>query len=271
MSAFSLLPLFPFFPFLLFMTITLLGTGTSSGVPLIGCTCEVCRSVDFRDKRLRSSVHIAVDGHSFVIDTGPDFRQQVLRLNLTQLDAVLFTHEHKDHTAGLDEIRAYNFRSGQDIPIYGRPTVLAQLQREFAYIFSEHKYPGTPRVRVHEISDQPFEVLNVPVIPIEVMHHKLPVFGYRIGDFTYLTDLNYIAEDELKKVYGTKILILDALQRQAHISHFTLDQAVALAQRIGAAQTYFIHISHKLGLHSEVEKELPPTIRLGYDGLQLRL
>ncbi len=253
------------------MLVTLLGTGTSSGVPLIGCACDVCHSLDFRDKRLRSSVHIAVDDLSFVIDTGPDFRQQVLRLNLLQLDAVLFTHEHKDHTAGLDEVRAYNFRSGQDMPVFGRPTVLAQLQREFSYVFAEKKYPGTPRIQLHEITNAPFTVRGIPVIPIEVMHHKLPVYGYRIGDFTYLTDLNAIAEPELEKVTGTKVLVLDALQRDAHISHFTLDQAVALAQRIGAEQTYFTHISHKLGLHNEVEKELPPTIRLGYDGLQVRL
>ncbi|GAB3955174.1 MBL fold metallo-hydrolase [Spirosoma harenae] len=253
------------------MIITLLGTGTSSGVPLIGCQCDVCRSVDFRDKRLRTSVHISVEGRSFVIDTGPDFRQQVLRLNLLQLDAVLFTHEHKDHTAGLDEIRAYNFRSGHDMPVYGRPTVLAQLQREFAYIFAEHKYPGIPRVILHEVYNEPFDILGVQVTPIEVMHHKLSVFGYRIGDFTYLTDLNYISEEELEKVYGSRVLVVDALQRQAHISHFTLDQAVALAQRIGADQTYFVHISHKLGLHSEVENELPPSIRLGYDGLQIKL
>lgn len=253
------------------MTITLLGTGTSSGVPLIGCECAVCRSVDFRDKRLRSSIHIAVDGCSFVVDTGPDFRQQVLRLNLRQLDAVLFTHEHKDHTAGLDEVRAYNFRSGKDMPIYGRPTVLAQLQREFAYVFAEHKYPGTPRIQLNEIQNEPFDVQGVRIIPIEVMHHRLPVYGYRIGDFTYLTDLNAIAETELQKVFGTKILVLDALQRQPHISHFTLDQAVAVAQRIGADRTYFTHISHKLGLHHEVEKELPPSIRLGYDGLQIKV
>ena len=253
------------------MVVTLLGTGTSSGVPLIGCECAVCQSVDYRDKRFRSSIHIAVDARSFVIDTGPDFRQQVLRLRLKQLDAVLFTHEHKDHTAGLDEIRAYNFRSGQDIPLYARATVLAQLKREFAYIFADHKYPGIPHVRTAEIRNEPFEVLGVHFIPIEVMHHKLPVFVFRIGDFTYLTDLNHIADEELEKVYGTKILVLDALQRTAHISHFTLDQAVALAKRIGADQTYFTHISHKLGLHREVESELPPNIRLGYDGLQIRL
>ena len=253
------------------MTITLLGTGTSSGVPLIGCECAVCQSVDYRDKRLRSSIHIDVEGRSIVVDTGPDFRQQVLRLRLNRLDAVLFTHEHKDHTAGLDEVRAYNFRSGQDMPIYARPTVLAQLQREFAYIFSEHKYPGVPHVRTTVIINEPFDVLGVQFIPIEVMHHKLPVFGFRLGDFTYLTDLNYIADEELEKVYGTKILVLDALQRAPHISHFTLDQAVAMARRIGADRTYFTHISHKLGLHREVENELPDNIRLGYDGLQIRL
>ena len=253
------------------MVITLLGTGTSSGVPLIGCACEVCRSVDFRDKRLRSAVHIAVNGRSFVIDTGPDFRQQVLRLDLKQLDAVLYTHEHKDHTAGMDEVRAYNFRSGQDMPIYARRSVLEQLVREFAYVFAEHKYPGTPLIRPNEIANEPFEVAGVRFVPIEVMHHKLPVFGFRTGDFTYLTDLNYISDQELKKVYGTKILVLDALQRQPHLSHFTLDQAVALAERIGASRTYFTHISHKLGLHREVENELPSHIRLGYDGLQVKL
>ncbi|GAB3758800.1 MBL fold metallo-hydrolase [Spirosoma pomorum] len=253
------------------MIITLLGTGTSSGVPLIGCDCEVCRSIDFRDKRLRSSIHLSIDGRSFVVDTGPDFRQQVLRLNLKQLDAVLFTHEHKDHTAGMDEVRAYNFRSGQDMPIYARPSVLTQLQREFAYIFAENKYPGTPRIQVNEIHNEPFDVAGIRIMPIEVMHHKLPVYGYRIGDFTYLTDLNYISEQELVKVMGTKVLVLDALQRNPHISHFTLAQAIAVAQRIGAERTYFTHISHNLGLHHEVEKELPAGIRLGYDGLQIHL
>ncbi|WP_338869706.1 MBL fold metallo-hydrolase [Spirosoma sp. SC4-14] len=253
------------------MLITLLGTGTSSGVPLIGCECDVCRSVDFRDKRLRSSVHVALDGLSLVIDTGPDFRQQMLRLDLKQLDAVVFTHEHKDHTAGLDEVRAYNFRSGQDMPIYGRPSVLSQLEQEFAYIFAEHKYPGTPRIKPIPIQNDSFSIRGVSILPIQVMHHKLPVFGYRIGDFTYLTDLNFIADDELEKVYGTKVLVLDALQRLPHLSHFTLDQALELANRIGATRTYFTHISHKLGLHREVEKELPPHIRLGFDGLQIRL
>ncbi|MEZ0607926.1 MBL fold metallo-hydrolase [Fibrella sp. WM1] len=253
------------------MVITLLGTGTSSGVPLIGCQCPVCRSVDFRDKRLRTSVHIAVAGKSFVIDTGPDFRQQVLRLGLLTLDAVLFTHEHKDHTAGLDEVRAYNFRSGQDMPIYARESVLQQLEREFAYIFAEFRYPGVPRIITNMIRNEPFEVQGVPITPIEVMHHKLPVFGFRIGDFTYLTDLNYISDDELAKVRGTRVLVLDALRHEPHLSHFTLSEALALVERIQPERTYLTHISHQMGLHREVNQSLPAGVRLGYDGLQINL
>ncbi|MFD1144406.1 MBL fold metallo-hydrolase [Larkinella insperata] len=253
------------------MIVTLLGTGTSSGVPLIGCTCDVCRSIDFRDKRLRTSVHLAVGGKSFVIDTGPDFRQQMLRTGIRHLDAVVFTHEHKDHTAGLDEVRAYNFLQGQDIPVYARQRVLTQLQTEFAYIFAEKKYPGIPRIQLNAIDNEAFEIEGVWFTPIDVLHHRLPVFGYRIQDFTYLTDLNYISEQELEKVYGTQVLLLDALQIEPHISHFTLNQAIALVERIQPEKAYFIHISHKLGLHREVEKRLPESIRLGYDGLKITL
>jgi len=251
------------------MVVTLLGTGTSSGVPLIGCECEVCRSVDFRDKRLRTSVHLLVDGQSLVIDTGPDFRQQMLRESIKRLDAVLFTHEHKDHTAGLDEIRAYNFLQQRDMPIYGRKSVLNQLQTEFAYIFAEKKYPGIPRLQLHEVTNQPFEVAGIRVTPIEVMHYRLPVYGYRIHDFTYLTDLNYISDAELEKVYGTRILVLDALQQKPHLSHFTLEQAIAVVERVRPERAYFTHMSHTMGLHREVEKRLPPGIRLGYDGLKI--
>ncbi|WP_128544853.1 MBL fold metallo-hydrolase [Larkinella soli] len=253
------------------MIVTLLGTGTSSGVPLIGCECEVCRSVDFRDKRLRTSVHLQVGGKSIVIDTGPDFRQQVLREGIRHLDAVVFTHEHKDHTAGLDEVRAYNFRQGIDIPVYARHRVLNQLQTEFAYIFAEKRYPGIPRLRLHEISGEPFDVEGVRFTPIDVLHHRLPVYGFRIHDFTYLTDLNFIPESEVEKIAGTRILVLDALQREPHLSHFTLREAIAVAERFRAERTYLVHISHKLGLHREVEKELPPSIRLGYDGLKITL
>mgnify|MGYP000043457947 CR=1 FL=1 len=253
------------------MIVTLLGTGTSSGVPMIGCQCAVCRSVDFRDKRLRTSVHVSVAGISFVIDTGPDFRQQVLRLNLQTLDAVLFTHEHKDHTAGLDEIRAYNFRTGRDIPVYGRASVLQQLMREFEYIFADFKYPGIPRIETIEITGEPFEVLGVPIIPIDVMHHKLPVFGFRIGDFTYLTDLNYISDSELAKVYGTRVLVLDSLRQEPHLSHFALIESLALIEQIHPEQTYLTHISHQMGLHREVNKLLPPGVKLGYDGLRIEM
>lgn len=253
------------------MVVTLLGTGTSSGVPMIGCECAVCRSVDYRDKRLRTSIHVAVSGKSILIDTGPDLRQQVLRLGLTHLDAVLFTHEHKDHTAGMDEVRAFNFRQGEEIPVYGRASVLEQLRREFAYVFADFKYPGTPRIRTYEITKEPFEIEGVRIVPIEVWHHKLPVFGFRFGDFTYLTDLNAISDDELEKVRGTRILVLDALRREPHLSHFTLQQAIDLAERIQPERTYFTHISHQMGLHREVEKELPQHIRLGYDGLQIKL
>ncbi|MBO0948783.1 MBL fold metallo-hydrolase [Fibrella forsythiae] len=253
------------------MVVTLLGTGTSSGVPLIGCQCAVCRSVDFRDKRLRTSAHVQVAGKSFIIDTGPDFRQQVLRLNLLNLDAVLFTHEHKDHTAGLDEVRAYNFRSGLDMPVYGRASVIRQLEREFEYIFAEFKYPGIPRIDTNEIANEPFEVQGVPIVPIEVMHHQLPVFGFRIGDFTYLTDLNYISDAELEKVYGTRVLVLDALRREPHLSHFALSESLALIDRIRPERTYLTHISHQMGLHREVNELLPSGVQLGYDGLQIRL
>lgn len=253
------------------MKVTFLGTGTSQGVPVIGCNCEVCSSLDFRDKRLRSSVHLEIGGKSLVIDTGPDFRQQMLRERITHLDGILYTHEHKDHTAGLDDIRPFNFSQEKDMPIYGQLPVLNQIKREFSYIFSGHRYPGIPMVQTHEIENKPFEVEGIPIIPIEVLHYKLPVFGYRISDFTYITDANYIGPDELKKIYGTKILVLNALQNKEHISHFNLNQAVEMVRLISPEKTYFTHISHKLGRHSVVENSLPENIFLAYDGLKLTL
>jgi phosphoribosyl 1,2-cyclic phosphate phosphodiesterase len=250
------------------MTITFLGTGTSQGVPVIGCDCPVCRSVDFRDKRLRVSVHVEVAGKRFVIDTGPDFRQQVLRERIRQLDAVLFTHEHKDHTAGLDDVRSYNFLQGRDMPVYARPAVLDQLRREFAYVFAEKKYPGVPRLQLHEIQNAPFTVEGVPITPIEVWHLRLPVYGFRIGDFTYITDANRIEASELEKIRGTKVLVLNALQQSAHPSHFTLAEALEIVNRIQPEQAYFTHLSHKMGLHREVEAQLPKHVRLGFDGLK---
>lgn len=253
------------------MKVTFLGTGTSQGVPVIGCNCSVCKSLDFRDKRLRSSIHIQIDKLSLVIDTGPDFRSQILREGITQLDAVLFTHEHKDHTAGLDDIRPFNFKQQKDMPVFGKLQVLDQIKREFAYIFSGKRYPGVPRVDTIIIDENPFTIEGINITPIPVMHYKLPVLGFRIGDFTYITDANYIPEESLKLIEGTEILILNALQKESHISHFNLDEAVKIAQKIGAEKTYFTHISHKLGLHHSVDQELPEGIALAYDGLQLTL
>ena len=254
------------------MQVTFLGTGTSGGIPVLTCGCEVCNSLDYRDKRLRVSVWIEVDGKNFVIDTGPDFRQQALRECIPSIDGVLYTHEHKDHTAGLDDIRPYNYLHGiRHLNLYGHPRVLNQLKREFAYAFSEIKYPGVPLINLHEISNQAFTVEDVLFTPIEVLHHKLSVFGFRIKDFTYITDVNFISEQELAKVYGTKVLVLGALQREKHISHFTLQEAIDVAQKVNAEMTYLTHISHKMGLHSDVDKELPPNIRLAYDGLKIKL
>jgi phosphoribosyl 1,2-cyclic phosphate phosphodiesterase len=253
------------------MNITFLGTGTSQGVPVIACACEVCHSLDYRDKRLRVAVHIEVEGKSFVIDTGPDFRQQMLRERISSLDAILFTHEHKDHTAGLDDVRAYNFYQQRDMPVFAREQVLQQLKQEFAYAFTEKKYPGIPQISLNTIVNEPFLVEGVKVIPIEGIHYKLPVFGFRIGDFTYLTDLNYISEQELKKVRGTKVLVVGALQKQKHLSHFNLEEALDLIAIIRPEQAYLTHISHRMGLHREVEEELPANVKLAYDGLRISL
>lgn len=238
---------------------------------MIGCSCTVCQSLDFRDKRFRSAIHLAVHGQSIVIDTGPDFRMQMLREGIKQLDAVLFTHEHKDHTAGLDDIRPFNFYQQADIPIFGKAAVIDQLQREYAYIFSDKKYPGVPQVACVEIDQLPFQINGVGITPLPVLHYKLPVLGFRIGDFSYITDANSIPEETYPLLEGSEILVLNALQKEPHISHFTLEQAIEQAQRIGAKKTYFTHISHRLGLHAEVEKELPKGMYLGFDGLKLHL
>lgn len=253
------------------MTVTFLGTGTSQGVPVIGCECEVCRSIDFRDKRLRVSVHLQLGDTSLIIDSGPDFRQQVLRERISKLDALLFTHEHKDHTSGMDDIRAYNFMQHADMPLYGEERVLRQIQQEFAYIFSGHNYPGIPRVTLFPITEAPFSIGELAITPIRVMHYKLPVLGFRIQDFTYITDANYISEQEKQKIAGSKIIVLNALRKEPHISHFSLSEALALLQELQPEQAYITHISHLMGLHREVETELPDFVHLAYDGLKLQL
>ena len=253
------------------MKITFLGTGTSQGIPLIACPCSVCTSVDTRDKRLRSSVLIEQDGKNFVIDTGPDFRQQMLRVNAKTLNAVIFTHEHKDHIAGFDDIRAFNYIQKKKMDVYASVNVQNAIRREFAYIFSDVKYPGIPEINLHTIDREKFSIEGVEFIPVEVKHYKMPVLGFRIGDFTYITDANYIPEEEKKKIKGSKILVLNALRRETHISHFTFDEAIELAQELKAETTYFTHISHQLGSHNDVEKELPVNIKLAYDGLVIEL
>lgn len=253
------------------MKLTFLGTGTSQGVPVITCDCEVCRSIDFRDKRLRTSVLFHVNGKNIVIDTGPDFRQQMLRERVGHLDAVFFTHEHKDHTAGLDDVRSFNFRQKMDMPIYAEPRVIDQLKREYAYIFAEKKYPGIPQVAIHEIDASPFQLEDIPVTPIRGMHYKLPVLGFRIGDLTYLTDVNQVEEKERAKIRGSKVLIVNALQKEPHISHFTLEEALEFVDDIQPEKAFFTHISHKLGTHRDVEKALPEHVFLAYDGLKINL
>ncbi len=253
------------------MKITFLGTGTSQGVPVIGCPCEVCRSMDFRDKRLRSSIHIDIDGKSFVIDTGPDFRQQMLREDVRRLDAVVMTHSHKDHIAGLDDVRAFNFLQRSDMPIYGRRDVLDRLKIEFYYAFEPQKYPGIPQLNLIEINEQEFVVEGIRFIPLPVTHMHLPVLGFRVGNFSYITDANFIPDSTYEKLKGTEVLVLNALQKESHQSHFNLNEATSVAQQIGARQTYFIHMSHRLGLHKAVEKELPAGIALSYDGLTIGL
>lgn len=253
------------------MTITFLGTGTSQGVPVIGCSCEVCKSLDYRDKRLRSSVHVEVNGQSFVIDTGPDFRQQMLRENISRLDALLVTHAHRDHTAGLDDVRAYNFLQNMDMPVYGTHDTLDQLRNDFAYIFEAHHYPGLPRLDLRPITENTFSINGVEIIPLPVLHLRLPVLGFRIGDFSYITDANFISDETYQKLEGTKILVLNALQQEVHISHFTLQQAIEVAQKVKAEKTYFTHLSHKMGLHSDVSKLLPENVHIAFDGLTLKL
>ena len=249
--------------------ITFLGTGTSQGVPLIGCTCNVCTSVDSKDKRLRSSIHIQTANTSIVIDTGPDFRQQMLRANINTLDAVVFTHGHKDHTAGFDDIRAFNYIQQKDMEVFCDERVEEVLRKDFDYVFSDYKYPGVPQANLHRISPAPFSIGDIDLTPIDLLHYKLPVYGFRVGDFTYITDANAISAAEIDKVKGSKILVLNALRKEPHISHFTLDEAIALAQEIGAEQTFFTHISHQLGLYNEIDPILPKGISLAYDGLQV--
>lgn len=253
------------------MKITFLGTGTSQGIPLIGCDCRVCTSKDTKDKRLRTSVFIEYHGTHIVIDTGPDFRQQMLRENIRKVDAVLFTHEHKDHIAGLDDVRAFNFIHQMVMPVYATERVQSAIKREFAYIFADEKYPGIPQIELKTIANQTFDVNGIKVIPIEVMHHKMSVKAFRIGNFTYITDANFISEAEKEKIKGSEIIVINALRKNHHISHFTFEEAIELMEELKPKKAFFTHISHQLGTHEEVSLELPNFIQLAYDGLRIEL
>lgn len=252
------------------MQFTFLGTGTSQGIPIIGCRCAVCQSADVRDKRLRVSGLLKVNGQTLVIDCGPDFRQQMLRAEVDDADAVLLTHEHNDHIIGLDDVRPLNFLHGKDMPVYALSRVQEELRTRFAYVFAENKYPGAPGVELNTITPgENFFIGKTKVIPIEVMHGSLPIVGFRIRDFAYLTDVKTIAEQETGKLRDLSVLVLSALHHTEHHSHLTLTQAVELAAHIGAKRTYFTHFSHRLGLHAETERRLPEGMYLGYDGLKI--
>ncbi len=250
---------------------TFLGTGTSIGVPVITCDCPVCSSDDPHDKRMRTSAMVEVEGHTFVIDCGPDFRQQMLHQKVTNLDAVLFTHEHRDHIAGLDDVRAFNYVLNKKIDIFGTEPVMDAIRTEFPYIFSETRYFGAPQLNIHFIDHRPFSILGVTIHPILAMHEKLPVTGFRIGDFTYITDASYIGPDELDKVRGSKVVVLNALRNSKHVSHFSIGEAVDILKDLAPEAGFLTHLSHFAGLHEDVNRKLPPFIRLAYDGLVVEI
>jgi phosphoribosyl 1,2-cyclic phosphate phosphodiesterase len=251
------------------LKITFLGTGTSSGVPMIGCSCEVCTSTDKKDNRLRSSIMVESETTSIVIDTTPDFRYQMLRANIKKLDAVLFTHPHKDHIAGLDDVRAFNYFQQKPMELYANALTEEAIKREFAYAFSDKKYPGLPNLNLNTIDEKPFMIGDIPVTPILVWHLKMPVLGFRFGKFTYITDANRIDATEKEKIKGSEVLVLNALRKESHISHFTLDEAIAIVQELQISTAYFTHISHQLGCHEVINQALPDGIKLAYDCIQL--
>lgn len=251
------------------LKISFLGTGTSSGVPMIGCKCDVCLSTDKKDTRLRSSILLQSPQTTLVIDTTPDFRYQMLRSKTMHLDAVLFTHPHKDHIAGLDDIRAYNFMQQQPMPLYANELTAKIIHKEFYYAFEDERYPGVPHLQLNTIDFDSFVIGDLKIIPFTVWHHKMPVLGFRMGKFTYITDANRIDDSEKEKIKGTEVLVVNALRKEKHISHFNFEEAIALVDELKVEQAYFTHISHQLGKHAEVSKLLPEHICLAYDGLQV--
>ena len=253
------------------MKITFLGTGTSQGIPIIGSTHPVCLSDNPKDKRLRVSVLVEWDNYAFVVDCGPDFRQQMLRVNASKIDGIIFTHEHADHTMGLDDIRPFFFRQG-DIPLYAHERVFKALEKRFDYIFtSKKKYPGVPSVTQIEIKNKPFLAGNLKVVPVEGLHYKLQIFGYRFHDFAYLTDMKTISDEEIEKLQNLEVLVVNALRIEPHISHFNLEEALSFIERVKPKRAYLTHISHLLGFHDDVQQKLPNNVFLAYDNLQITI
>lgn len=253
------------------LTVTFLGTGTSSGVPMIACECAVCTSEDSKDKRLRSSIMVQSAQTTLIVDTGPDFRYQMLRARVKHVNGIVFTHSHKDHIAGLDDVRAFNFFSQQPVNIYASDMTQEVIIREFPYAFYESKYPGVPDIQLNTIALEPFVLGDIPVTPVMVWHLKMPVLGFRFGTFTYITDANRIEPGEMEKIKGSKVLVLNALRKEKHISHFNLEESIAMAQELQIPQTYLTHISHQMGKHAQVDATLPPGINLAWDGLVIKL
>jgi len=250
--------------------ITFLGTGTSQGVPVIACDCDTCLSEDPHDKRLRTSLLFESDDTTLLFDAGPDFRQQMLRENVKKLDSIILTHEHKDHIAGMDDVRAYNYKSRDAIDIYAEERVQKAIRREFSYVFAEYQYPGIPKMKLIPIPEYGFNIRGIQIIPIRVFHYRLPIYGFRIGSFAYITDANYIPEESKERLYGVKYLVVNALRKEKHISHFSLREAIDLIREISPKKAFITHISHQMGCHKQVTGELPPEIALAYDGLVFR-
>lgn len=251
------------------MRITFLGTGTSQGVPVIACECATCLSNDPRDNRLRTSLLLEKDGNVLLFDTGPDFRQQMLRENVKRLDAILLTHEHKDHIAGMDDVRAFNYKSQDAIDVYAEDRVQKAVRKEFSYVFAEFKYPGVPKIRLNPIDDYGFKIKGIGILPVRVRHMHMEIYGFRIGNFAYITDANYIPEESREKLIGVKYLVINALRKEKHISHFNLREALDFIREISPKKAFLTHISHQMGLYKEVERELPPGIIMAYDGLKV--
>ena len=249
------------------MKITFLGTGTSQGVPVIACDCETCLSEDNRDKRLRTSLLLETDNTILLFDAGPDFRQQMLRENVKRLDAIILTHEHKDHISGMDDVRAFNYKSQDAIDIFAEERVQKAVRKEYSYVFAEYQYPGIPKMRLNPINEYGFKISGVQIIPVRVFHYRLPIFGFRIGNFAYITDANYVPEESKEKLFGVKYLVINALRKEKHISHFSLREAIDFIREISPKKAYITHISHQMGQYKQIARELPQGIVLAFDGL----